>query len=82
MQAQAKIERGSSKKLEDVMSSQKHFSDKSDLGYTGGSSSSAKATKEVKFVKATEPIVEEPIPENVKVEKKKKLAEQRVGNKF
>ena len=36
----------------------------------------------MKFVKAIEPIVEEPIPENVKVENKKKLAEQRVVNKF
>ena len=41
VQANAKIERVSMKKLDDVISSQKHFSDKSGLGYTGGSSSSA-----------------------------------------
>nr|POE83703.1 hypothetical protein CFP56_31428 [Quercus suber] len=80
VQAHAKIERVSSQKLDDVISSQKPFSDKSGLGYTGGSSSSAKATKEVKFVKAIEPIVEEPILENVKAEKKN-VSEQRMVNK-
>ena len=40
VQANAKIERVSTKKLDDVISSQKHFSDKSGLGYTEGSSSS------------------------------------------
>ncbi|XP_065634592.1 uncharacterized protein LOC136069720 [Quercus suber] len=70
VQAQAKIERVSSRKLEDVISSQKHFSDKSGVGYTGGSSSSAKAIKEVKFVKAKEPTVEETIPKNVEAKKK------------
>ena len=81
MQAQAKIERVSSKKLEDVISSQKHFSDKSRLGYTGGSCSSANVTKEVKFVKAKETVVEEPVLEKVKAEQKKKVADQRVLNK-
>ncbi|XP_065621228.1 uncharacterized protein LOC136064023 [Quercus suber] len=82
VQAHAKIERVSSKKLEDFISSQKHFSDKSGLGYTGGSSSSANVTKEVKFVKAKDTVVEEPIPEKVKAEKKKKnVADQQVLNK-
>ena len=51
VQANAKIERVSTKKLNDVISSQKHFSNKSGLGYTGGSSSSANVNKEMKFVK-------------------------------
>nr|POE66026.1 hypothetical protein CFP56_28391 [Quercus suber] len=54
VQAHAKIDRVSSKKLDDVISSQKIASDKSGLGYTEGSSSSAKVTKEVKFVTAKE----------------------------
>ena len=45
VQANAKIERVSTKKLNDVISSQKQFSDKSSLGYTGGSSSSGNVTK-------------------------------------
>ena len=52
VQANTKIERVSTKKLDDVISSQKHFSYKSKLGYTGGSSSSGNVTKEVKFIKA------------------------------
>ena len=56
VQANAKIERVSTKKLDDVISSQKHFSDKSGLGYIGGSSSSGNVTKEVKFVKAKDPV--------------------------
>ena len=46
VQANAKIERVSMKKLNDIISSQKHFSDKSGLGYTGRSSSLANVTKE------------------------------------
>ena len=56
MQANAKIERVSTKKLNDIISSQKRFSNKSGLGYTGGSSSSDNVTKEVKFIKAKEQI--------------------------
>ena len=81
VQANAKIERVSMKKLDNVISSQKHFSDKSGLGYTGGSSSSANVTKEMKFVKAKEPVVVAPIPEKIKDEKKKNGANQRVLNK-
>ncbi|XP_065618657.1 uncharacterized protein LOC136062894 [Quercus suber] len=54
---------------------------KSGLGYTGGSSSSANVTKEVKFVKAKEMAVDKPIPKNVKAERKKNAADQRVFNK-
>ena len=56
VQANTKIERVSTKKLNDVISSQKQFSDKSGLGYTRESSSSGNVTKEVKFVKAKESI--------------------------
>ena len=44
VQANAKIERVSTKELNDVISSQKQFSEKSGLGYTGGSSSSGSVT--------------------------------------
>ena len=74
VQANAKIERVSTKKLDDVISSQKHFSDKSGLGYIGGSSSSANVNKEMKFVKAREPVVAASTPEKVKDEKKKNVA--------
>ena len=77
VQANAKIERVSTKKLDDVISSQKHFSDESGLGYTRGSSSSAKVTKEMKFVKAREPVVAASTTETIKDEKKKNVANQR-----
>ena len=54
VQANAKIKRVSTKKLNDVISSEKQFSDKSRLGYPGGNSSSGSVTKEVKFIKAKE----------------------------
>ena len=56
VQANTKIERVSTKKLDDVISSQKYFSDKSGLGYTGGSSSSDNVAKDVRFVKAKVPV--------------------------
>ena len=40
IQANAKVERVSSKKLDEVLAHQKPFSDKSGLGYTGEASSS------------------------------------------
>ena len=81
VQANTKIERVSTKKLDNVISSQKHFSDKSRLGYTEGSNSLANVTKEMKFVKAKEPIVVASTPEKIKNEKKKNGADQRVLNK-
>ena len=81
VQANAKIERVSMKKLDDVISSQKHFSDKSGLGYTGGSSSSDNVAKDVRFVKAKEPVVVAPTTEKIKDEKKKNGVDQRVLNK-
>ena len=48
------------------------FSDKSDLGYTREASSSTNVYKEMKFVKAKEPVVVTPAIEKVKYEKKPK----------
>ena len=57
VQANAKVERVSSKKLDEVLSHQKSFSDKTGLGYSGESSLTTNISKEIKFVKAKEPIV-------------------------
>ena len=73
MQANAKIERVSTKKLNNVISSEKQFSDKSGLGYTGGSSSTGSVTKEVKFVKAKEQIEVSPTTEKPKMEEKRNV---------
>ena len=70
IQANAKVERVASKKLDKVLAHQKPFFDKSSLGYTRESSSSANVSKEMKFVKAKEAMVATPSIENVKVEKK------------
>ena len=82
VQANAKIERVSTKKLNDVISSQKQFSDKSELGYTEGSSSSGSVTKEVKFITAKEQIEVSPIAEKPKMEEKRNVDEQRMLNNF
>ena len=76
VQANIKIERVSTKKLDDVISSQKHFSDKSGLVYTGGNSSSGNITKEVKFIKAKEPVEVGPIAEKPKMEEKRNVEDQ------
>ena len=81
VQANAKVERVSIKKLDDVLSSQKTFSDKTGLGYTGGSSLAVNISKEVKFVKAKEPIVVASMVEKENVEKKKNVTDQQVLNK-
>ena len=80
VQANTKIERVSTKKLDDVISSQKHFSEKSGLGYTGGSSSSGNVTKEVKFIKAKEQIEVGPTAEKPKMEEKRNVDDQRMLN--
>ena len=54
VQVNVKVERVSAKKLDDVLSHQKPFSDKTRLGYTRESSSVVNISKEVKFVKAKE----------------------------
>ena len=80
VQANAKVERISSKKLDEVLFHQKPFFDKTGLGYTEESSSAVNISKEVKFVKAKEPVVVAPTVEKAKVEKKKNVADQRVLN--
>ena len=81
VQAIAKVERVLTKKLDDVISSQKTSFDKTRLGYTGESSSAVNVSKEEKFVKAKEPVVVASIVEKTKGEKKKNVANQWVLNK-
>ena len=76
IQANAKVERVSSEKLNEVLSHQKPFSDKIGLGYTSESSSNVKVTKDMKFVKAKEAIMVTPAAEKVKEEKNKKVTDQ------
>ena len=76
VQANAKVERVSTKKLDDVLSSQKTFSDKTVLGYIRESSSAVNISKKVKFVKAKELTVVAFIVEKANVEKKKNVADQ------
>ena len=80
MQANAKIERVTTKKLNDVISSQKHFSDKSELGYTGRSSLFGNITKEVKFIKAKVSVEVGPTAEKPKIEEKRNVENQRMLN--
>ena len=80
MQANTKIKRVSTKKLDDFISSQKHFSNKSGLGYTGGNSSSGSVTKEVKFIKAKEQIEFGPTAKKPKMEEKRNVDDQRMLN--
>ena len=70
IQANAKVERVSTKKLDDVLSSQKTFFDKTKLGYTEESSSAVNIPKEVKFVKAKELMVAASTVEKENVEKR------------
>ena len=75
------MEHVASKKLNEVFAYQKPSSDKSGLGFTRESSSSSKVSKEMKFVKAKEPLVSAPLVENVKVEKKPNVVIQKVLTK-
>ena len=81
VQANAKVDRVSSKKLDEVLAHQKPFSEKSGLGYTGESSSAANIYKEMKFVKAKDPMVATTNAEKVKLEKKKNVTDQRFMTK-
>ena len=81
VQANAKVERVSSKKLDEVLSHQKSFSDRIRLGYTRESSSAANISKEVNFVKAKESIVATMNAEKVKPKKKKNVTDQRFMTK-
>ena len=80
VQANVKIERVTTKKLDDVISSRKSFSDKSGLGYTGGSSSSENVIKEVKFIKAKESTDVGPTAEKPKIEEKRNVGNERLLN--
>ena len=81
IQANAKVEWVSSNKLDEVLAHQKPFFDKSGLGYTAESSLSVKVSKDMKFVKAKEPMVEITIVKKVKVEKKQNVTDQRLLTK-
>ena len=75
VQANAKVERVSSKKLDEVLSHQKPFSDRTGLEYIGKSSSAVNISKEVKFVKAKEPLVVTTKAEIVKSKKKRNMTD-------
>ena len=79
--ANVKVERVSIKKLDDVLSSQKTFFDKTGLGYTGKSSSAMNIPKEVKFVKAKKLMVAASTVEKENAEKRMNVVDQRVVNK-
>ena len=64
-----------------MLEHQKPFFDKNGLGYTGEASSSTIVSKEMKFVKAKEPVVATPTIKKVKSEKKPKVIAQRVLTK-
>ena len=81
VQANAKVERMSSKKLDEVLAHQKPLFDKSRLGYTNESSSNVKVTKDMKFVKAKEPMIATTNAEKMKLEKKKNVTDQRFVTK-
>ncbi|KAL0013743.1 hypothetical protein SO802_000812 [Lithocarpus litseifolius] len=76
IQANAKVEQVSSKKLDKVLAHKKFSSNKSELGYTKGSNLNAKVSKDLKFVKAKEPMVEITTIEKVKAEKKRNVTDQ------
>ena len=65
-----------SKKLNEVLAHQNPFSDKSGLGYIGESNSSVKVSKNMKFVKAKEPMMAIATSEKVKAEKKRNVTDQ------
>ena len=64
-----------------MLAHRKPFSDKSGLGYIEESSLSVKVSKDMKFVKAKEPMVEITTVEKVKAEKKRKVIDQRLLTK-
>ena len=58
IQANVKVEHITTKKLDNVLSSQKPFSSKTELGYTGEGSWSEEPRREMKFVSVK--VVEKP----------------------
>ena len=75
VQANAKVEWVSLKKLDEVLSHKKSFSDRTGLGYTRESSLATNISKEVKFVKAKEPMVVTTKAEKVKPKKKRNMTD-------
>ena len=72
------LERVSSKKLDEMLARQKPFSDKSELGYTGERNLATNTSKEMKFVKAKEPMVATMTAKKVKLDKKRNVTDQQV----
>ena len=70
---------GRNKKLDNVLTSQKNFSDKTKLGYTGEGSSSAEPKKEMKFMLAK--VVEKPKVEGPVDEKKAVVVKSKAKGK-
>ena len=81
VQANAKVEQVSSKRLDEVLAYQKPFFDKSGLGYTSESCSNVKVTKDMKFVKVKELMIATTNAEKMKSEKKKNVIDQRFMTK-
>ncbi|XP_050281367.1 uncharacterized protein LOC126722253 [Quercus robur] len=81
VQANAKVEQVSSKKLDELLAHQKPFSDRSGLGYTRESNLAANISKEMKFVKAKELMVATTNAKKVKSEKKRNVTDQRFMTK-
>ena len=81
VQANAKVERVSSKKLDEILAYQKPLSDKSGLGYISESNSSVKVTKDMKLVNAREPMVATTNADKVKSKKKKNVIDRRFMTK-
>lgn len=79
IQANPKVERIISKKLNNMLTSQKSFSNKIGLGYTGEGSSSTTPKREMKFVLAK--VVEKPNVESPIVKKKVVVATSKVKGK-
>ena len=85
IQANVKVECITTKKLDNVLSSQKPFIDKTGLGYTGEGSSSVEPRREMKFVLAKDvekpkieiPIIEKDIEPKSKAKGKSFLKSQR-----
>ena len=61
-----------------MLAHQKPFFDKSGLGYTGESNSATNTSKEMKFVKAKEPMIATINAKKMKLDKKRNVTDQRV----
>ena len=79
VQANAKVKRVTSKKLDEVLAYQKPSLDRNGLRYTGEGSLNFKVSKEMNFVKAKE--ASTPLVDNVKSEKKPNVVNHMVLTK-